>query len=84
MQQELIDKAFQMEDEDLIRRMLNEIPTSPDHIGLRSILEMRWSMRNQKSGEATVKLTAELVKQTGRLAVGNIRFGFDLGSWGSR
>jgi hypothetical protein len=63
-----IDEAMQMSDEELIRRALNEVHRSPENVKLTSILQMRWSMRNQKGAEENAKLTTELVNQTTLMA----------------
>jgi hypothetical protein len=70
-----LNELMAMPDEELIQRVLIQIPRSPEHTKLTSILQMRWSMRNQKSAEENAKLseenaklTAELVKQTTALA----------------
>jgi hypothetical protein len=62
-----LDELMVMSDEVLIRRALDQM-AGPERTKLESILQMRWSMRNQKSGEENANLTTELVKQTTTLA----------------
>jgi hypothetical protein len=63
-----VDEALKMPDLELIKATLAEIPRSPHHVMLTSVLEMRWSMKNQANAEDTSRLTAELVNQTTVLA----------------
>jgi hypothetical protein len=63
-----IDEALATPDLELIKASLGEIQRSPRQIMLSSVLEMRWSMKNQENTAQASKDTAELVNQTKGLA----------------
>jgi hypothetical protein len=63
-----VDEALKMSDLELIKATLAEIPRSPRHVMLTSVLELRWSMKNQENAEEASKFAKELVNQTTVLA----------------